>query len=331
MGPLGAGEAVDITETVPCLGDYAKAWRSITQQPFVLQSVVGYRLDFVTLPLLLGPGRALTVSRSLQINVMGEEIEALLKKGAIEQVHGDSPGFFSFLFLVPKKEGGGRRPVINLKPLNAYVKKTPFHMTTLKEVGQSIRHGDWSITIDLQDAFLHVPVHREYRRYLRFAWMERIYQFKRLPFGLTSSPQVFTDITRPLVGHCRIKGIRVIFYIDDILVLASTRTLVCRHRDYVLNLLHQGGFKHNQKKCRLTPSQTFPYLGLEWDSISMQVSLPQTKLDHIRQLIEVLMRAPTARTKDCMALLGMMNFATIAIPMGRYYCRPLQFCLPQTR
>ena len=204
-------------------------------------------------------------------------------------------------------------------------------MTTLKEVGQSIRHGDWSITIDLQDAFLHVPVHREYRRYLRFAWMERIYQFKRLPFGLTSSPQVFTDITRPLVGHCRIKGIRVIFYLDDILVLASTRTLVCRHRDYVLNLLHQGGFKHNQKKCRLTPSQTFPYLGLEWDSISMQVSLPQTKLDHIRQLIEVLMRAPTARTKDCMALLGMMNFATIAIPMGRYYCRPLQFCLPQTR
>ena len=202
-------------------------------------------------------------------------------------------------------------------------------MTTLKEVGQSIRHGDWSITIDLRDTFLHVPVHKEYRRYLRFAWMERIYQFKRLPFGLTSSPQVFTDITRPLVEHCRIKGIRVIFYLDDILVLVSTRTLVCQHRDYVLNLLHQVGFKRIQKKCCLTPSQTFPYL--EWDSISMQVSLPQTTLDHIRQLIEVITRAPTACTKGCMALLGMMNFATIAIAIGRFYCRPHQFCLPRTR
>ena len=322
MGPLGAGEAVDVIETVPCLGDYAEAWRSITQQPFVLQSVVGYRLDIVTIPPLLGPGRALTVSRSLQINVMGEEIEALLKKSAIEQVHGNSPGFFSFLFLVPKERGGEK---------TSHQPETvePFHMTTLKEVGQSIRHGDWSITIDLRDTFLHVPVHKEYRRYLRFAWMERIYQFKRLPFGLTSSPQVFTDITRPLVEHCRIKGIRVIFYLDDILVLVSTRTLVCQHRDYVLNLLHQVGFKRIQKKCCLTPSQTFPYL--EWDSISMQVSLPQTTLDHIRQLIEVITRAPTACTKGCMALLGMMNFATIAIAIGRFYCRPHQFCLPRTR
>ena len=136
---------------------------------------MGYRLDFVPIPPLLGPGSTLTVSRSPQINVMGEEIKALLKKGAIEQVQGDSPGFFSLLFLVPKKKGG-RRPVINLKPLNTYVKKKPFQMATLKEVGQSIRHGDWSITIDLQDASQHVPVglHKEYRRYLRFSWMERI-------------------------------------------------------------------------------------------------------------------------------------------------------------
>ena len=31
VGPLGAGEAVDVIETIPCLGDYAEAWRSITQ------------------------------------------------------------------------------------------------------------------------------------------------------------------------------------------------------------------------------------------------------------------------------------------------------------
>ena len=111
----------------------------------------------------LGPDRALTGSTQLSLKdtIMGEEVESLLKKGAIEQVHEDSPGFYSFLFFVPKK-GGGQRPVINLRPLNEFIRKKPFHMTTLKEVGQAIRHGDWSITLDLQDAFLHVPVHKAY-------------------------------------------------------------------------------------------------------------------------------------------------------------------------
>ena len=193
---------------------------------------------------------------------MEEEVGSLLRKGAIEQVHEETLGFFSYLFLVPKKEGG-RRPVINLKPLNQYIRKKSFRMTTLKEVGQSIRQGDWSITIDLQDAFLHVPMHKDYRRFLRFSWNVKIYQFRRLPFGLTSSPQVFTDITTPLVEFCRIRGIRVIFYLDDILVLASSRTLLCQHRDFVLKLLLDVGFKRNIKKCRLTPSQVFPYLGLD--------------------------------------------------------------------
>ena len=52
---------------------------------------------------------------------MDEEIGALLRKGAIEQVHGNTLGFYFFLFLVPKMEGGGTRPVINLKPLNELI------------------------------------------------------------------------------------------------------------------------------------------------------------------------------------------------------------------
>ena len=219
--------------------------------------------------------------------------------------------------------------MINLKPLNQYIRNKPFRMTTLKEVGQSIRQSDWSITIDLQDAFLHVPMHKDYRRFLRFSWNEKIYQFRRLPFGLTSSPQVFTDITTPLVEFCRVRGIRVIFYLDDILVLASSRTLLCQHRDFVLKLLLDVGFKRNIKKCRLTPSQVFPYLGLDWNTIEMQVSLPHSKLDQIRDMISVMEQTPTIKTRDCMVLLGKMNFAATAIPLARLHCRPLQFCLPR--
>ena len=47
-GPPVVGEVVDVEDrTVPCLGQYVTAWRRVTSQPFVLQAVVGYRLDFV--------------------------------------------------------------------------------------------------------------------------------------------------------------------------------------------------------------------------------------------------------------------------------------------
>ena len=60
---------------------------------------------------------------------MEEEILALLTKGAVEQVHEDTRGFYSFFFWFQKRRGGGRRPVISLKQLNKYIQKEPFHMT----------------------------------------------------------------------------------------------------------------------------------------------------------------------------------------------------------
>ena len=186
---------MDITTTsthdvVPWLRVKADFWRGLTSDPFVLNSILGYRIEFIERPPLALPsgGGALPRSRE-NMKALDEEVQSLHVKGAIETILNPTLGFYSHLFLVPKKRGGGQRPVINLKPLNAYVVKKSFHMTTLKEVSQAIRKDDWSITIDLKDAFLHIPVHRDYRRFLRFIWHGRTYQFCRLPFGLTSGHQ----------------------------------------------------------------------------------------------------------------------------------------------
>ena len=52
------------------------------------------------------------------------------------------------------------RSVINLRGLNSYTKKLTFIMATLKDASQSIRKWDWAATIDLKDAYLHVPIAR---------------------------------------------------------------------------------------------------------------------------------------------------------------------------
>ena len=45
------------------------------------------------------------------------------------------------------------------------------------------------------------------------------YQWKVLPFGLATTPRIFTMLTKPILFLCHCKGLHVIIYLVDILVL----------------------------------------------------------------------------------------------------------------
>src|SRR4029434_6250772 len=94
-------------------------------------------------------------------------------------------------FLVPKRDGN-YRPILDLRVLNKAVMPLRFRMLTPRRLVQFIRPNDWFITIDLKDAYFHVPIHHRHRRYLRFAFGGIAYQFNALPFGLSLAPRVFT-------------------------------------------------------------------------------------------------------------------------------------------
>ena len=100
---------------------------------------------------------------------LNQEVDALLSKGAIERVDCPSAGYYSRPFVVPKATGGWR-PIIDLSQLNVFVQQTQFKMETVSSVRQAIKEGDFMASIDLRDAYLHVPVHPEHWKYLRFVW-----------------------------------------------------------------------------------------------------------------------------------------------------------------
>ena len=74
----------------------------------------------------------------------------MLQKGAVEIVSDHGLGFYSRLFLVEKATGGWR-PVIDLSPLNRFVRLTQFRMETVTSVLASIREGDFMSSIDLRE------------------------------------------------------------------------------------------------------------------------------------------------------------------------------------
>ena len=78
-------------------------------------------------------------------------------------------------------------------------------------------------------------------------------------------------------------------FLDNILVLGRSYKECLQNRDQVLKLLGQLGFQLNHKKSSLIPSQVFTYLGIFWNTKTMQVSLPLERIDDLRQTAQLIL------------------------------------------
>ena len=88
--------------------------------------------------------------------IIQKEVDELFSKGAIEPSSGGA-GFYSSVFVVPKHTGS-LWPILNLKQFNCYLHIPSFKMPTIRHVWKLIQHGDYAFSIDLQDAYLHIPI-----------------------------------------------------------------------------------------------------------------------------------------------------------------------------
>ena len=50
-----------------------------------------------------------------------------------------------------------------------------------------MKHNDCAVSIDLTDAYLHVLIHPQSRKYLRFVNEDQVFHFTALPFGMSLS------------------------------------------------------------------------------------------------------------------------------------------------
>ncbi|KAI2661618.1 Transposon Ty3-G Gag-Pol polyprotein [Labeo rohita] len=311
------------------LVDHLAAWKLLPNvSAWVLRTVErGYRIQFGAppppfigvSPTLVGPEQGL---------VMEQEVVSLLRKEAIEVVppHDRESGFYSRYFIVPKKDGG-LRPILDLRVLNRSVMKLKFRMLTLKQVVSQIRSEDWFVTIDLKDAYFHVSILPQHRKFLRFAFRGEAYQYRVLPFGLALSPRTFTKCVDAALAPLRLQGIRILNYIDDWLILAQSEQVAAQHRDAVLAHMKELGLRLNAKKSVLSPLQRTTYLGVVWDSTTMQARLSPARIESILAAVRRVRIGRSLTVKQFQQLLGLMAAASNVIPFGLLYMRPLQWWL----
>ena len=122
------------------------------------------------------------------------------------------------LFCVRKKDSSKQRVILDLSVLNKYIQCDRFQMLTISQIRTLLPQGAYAISIDLTDAYWHVPIAHHFSPYLGFALGRKVYAFRTMPFGLNIAPRIFTKLAEAILQFLRKQGFQVAAYLDDWLI-----------------------------------------------------------------------------------------------------------------
>ena len=100
-----------------------------------------------------------------------------------------------------------------------------FKMETAEVIRNSICKGEWVVSLDLTDAYFHIPIHQKSQNLLQFHAGGWSFQFRALPFGIATAPLKFIGIAREVKLMLQNKGIQIHQYLDDWLLRAPSKQI----------------------------------------------------------------------------------------------------------
>ena len=191
----------------------------------------------------------------------------------------------------------------------------------------SIRPGHWGVSLDLSDAYFHVPIHPRCRKYLRFCHNGKVFQFRAMPFGLATAPRVFTKLMAAVGAFLRLQGTVLLQYFDDWLLHQLNRQVLLQDLRSSWDKIQSLGLLLNPDKSELIPSQDFTFVGMNFLTHLDRVRVPPPRAaDLIHQVLVFSQRRGTS-AREFLSLLGMLSAASALVHLGRLQLRPLQFYL----
>ena len=198
-------------------------------------------------------------------------------------------------FIKPKKTGDVRI-LTDFRRLNACIKRKPFPLPKISDLLRKLTGFKWATAIDLSMGYYHIPLDKEAMKLCTTILPWGKYQYRKLPMGIKTSPDIFQKIMNDLLGDMP----NVSVYLDDILITSDGSfpdhlTKV----EAVLTRLQNANFRANLRKCFFGENK-IEYLGyiISGDGIE-----PQPKK------VEAICRLSPPKTKRQLRhFLGMVNY-----------------------
>ena len=164
--------------------------------------------------------------------------DGVIRSGAV------SP--WNFPVLQVRKKNGKWRWVVDFRLLNSVTRKDSFPIPNIVELLSYLRKSKFFTSLDLAQAFHSIPVREIDREKLSFCALDKFYQFCRMPFGLTSTPNTWARLVTHILQE--IPKSQLIVFFDDLLIHSSDLTTHVETLKQVFVLLKRAGLRLNMEK-----------------------------------------------------------------------------------
>ena len=239
--------------------------------------------------------------------IIDKAVKEMLDAKIIER--SQSP--WSFPLVVVKKKDGSDRMCVDFRTLNKIVKPVSFPLPLIDDILCLLGKAKYFTALDLKSGYWQVQLDEKSKEKTAFACHKGLFQFNRMPFGLSNAPAVFQELMNIVLQGQEDFSIA---YLDDILIFSETAEEHLEHIQQVFDRLRKHGLKLKLKKCSFFQEQT-EYLGF---IINEQGVKPDPKkVDAIRQL-----PAPTS-VREVRGFIGMCSYYRRFIPNFSQIAEPL--------
>ncbi len=120
-----------------------------------------------------------------------------------------------------------------------------YPLPRIEDILSSLSEGEKFTKLDLCQAYLHMEMSEESKKYLTISTQKGLYQFNRLVFGVASSPAIWQHSMEQILQA--IPGVHCI--LDDMIVMGRNDTEYLQNLESVLAQLHKYNLKVNLEKC----------------------------------------------------------------------------------
>ncbi len=142
--------------------------------------------------------------------------------------------------------------------INAKTVKDAYPIPRIAETLEALHGAKWFCSLDLQSGYLQVGVREADKPKTAMTTPFGLYEFNRMPLGLTNAPATFQRLMERCLAGLNLKICLV--YLDDVIVFGSTFEETLRRLEIVLKHLGDFGLKLKASKCKLFHTE-LSYLG----------------------------------------------------------------------
>ena len=258
------------------------------------------------------PPRKFPVSMRAELE---RELERLTEMGVLAPVTSPTPWVSSMV--VVRKPNGKLRVCLDPRDLNHAIRRSHYPVPTIEQILPELTNAKVFSTVDVKNGFWHVALDEDSSYLTTFNTPYGRYRWLRMPFGISSAPEVFQRKQHEAVEG--LSGVKCIH--DDILIFGEGSTVEeatwdhdCKLRA-LMERCRERNIKLNEAKVKLRMTSV-PFIG-------HQITSEGLKPDPNKIKAVVEMPSPTD-VKGVQRFLGFVNYLSKFLPQLSDVCEPLR-------